>query len=392
MRRNTTHTRPAFTLVELLVVIAIIGMLIGLLLPAVQSAREAARRMQCSNKLKQLSLAIHNYHDSKEVIPAALGGPYDSASGPNSAYAQGLGRWSGFILMLPYIEQGSLYEKFMTTDVFYGNGGSEWAREFTAAQGGADNPRAAQLPALMCPSNAAIGKPANHTGYTNYRFSSGDNPGPWNGTFGHAHVRGPFGLNNTRAFNFQNQFAFGSISDGLSNTIGFSEKAVLDFGDWASTDVKKSATRFTQNDSGGFSTANYLVDRTVCAGSAPGGQYTFGNGQDATSTSYKYGWHWGGSHWYHIGFCTVLPPNSPSCYFGPAQYLALISATSFHTGGVNVSLLDGAVIFVSDSVDSGTEKTFARTVTDTAPPTGRSPFGVWGSYGSRNGGESVSRL
>lgn len=98
--------QSAFTLVELLVVIAIIGILIALLLPAVQAAREAARRMQCTNHLKQLGLGVHNFHDSRNGLPPAVIGPY---------------RPSVFILLLPYIEQQALYEIASSTTDLFGN-------------------------------------------------------------------------------------------------------------------------------------------------------------------------------------------------------------------------------------------------------------------------------
>lgn len=134
----------AFTLVELLVVIAIIGILVGLLLPAVQSAREATRRSQCANQLKQLTIAVHNYHDSNKALPAGLGGPYGELNDTP-------GRWSGFIGLLPFFEQESLYGRFISENVYFSSWG---AGTVSAAHGGANNPKATQLTALICPSRA----------------------------------------------------------------------------------------------------------------------------------------------------------------------------------------------------------------------------------------------
>lgn len=110
MSNNTSIVRsrfyPAFTLVELLVVIAVISVLIGLLLPAVQSAREAARRMQCSNHLKQLGIALHNYHDTHHCFPSAWRG-YDKLD-PSKSHPYGRPGWSWAAAILPFMEQQSL--------------------------------------------------------------------------------------------------------------------------------------------------------------------------------------------------------------------------------------------------------------------------------------------
>lgn len=292
-----------------------------------------------------------------------MGGPFGE---PNKGI-QG-GRWSGLIALLPYIEQGALYDRFMSENVYM----TSWAtREFPDTEGGANNPRAAQPTAFICPSNGASGKPANSTGYTNYRFCMGDNPG-WSNA---SKLRG--------AFSYRVYHELGAIKDGMSNTLAFSEKAVDDYGA-NTTGVKVQAATYASAASGGF-TADGLTDRRICLGSATRGEYQWDNGA-TNGFSYKFGWHWAGSHWYHVGFVTTLPPNSPSCYNRAANYQALFSATSFHTGGVNVALLDGSCTFVSDTIDSGTEYAFP----DPENPSGASPFGIWGAYGSRGGGESVS--
>jgi prepilin-type N-terminal cleavage/methylation domain-containing protein len=356
-------SRFGFTLVELLVVIAIIGVLIALLLPAVQAAREAARRMQCSNKLKQLTLAVHTYADTQNTLPAALG----DAIGSLNAGIQA-GRWSGLIALLPNIEQTALYDRVMSENVYM----TSWsACELTAAQGGKNNPRAAQPDVFICPSNGIGSKPEAATGYTCYRFNAGDNPGQFNLD---PQIRGPFGYRAWRPIS--------AITDGLSNTLSFSEKAVDEF-NGTSKNVKRQVATYTTAADGGFS-GGYLSDRTICVGSAIRGEYQYGVGGMTNGFSFYFGWHWFGTHWYHVGFNTTLPPNSPSCYIRANNYNALFSATSFHPGGVNVSLLDGSGKFVSETIDSGTEIAFPTP----SAPSDASPFGIWGAMGSRDGGEA----
>ena len=106
----TKRRKSGFTLVELLVVIAIIGILVGLLLPAVQAAREAARRMQCTNQLKQFGLALHNYADAFKKFPAGSAGPSYSGN-----------RLNAMIGLLPYVEESSLYNMVQSTQTFGAN-------------------------------------------------------------------------------------------------------------------------------------------------------------------------------------------------------------------------------------------------------------------------------
>ncbi|MDZ7617318.1 MAG: DUF1559 domain-containing protein [Patescibacteria group bacterium] len=143
------HQQRAFTLVELLVVIAIIGILIALLLPAVQSAREAARRMQCGNHLKQLALALHNCHAAQGKLPYAT--PYHFTVAHS-------GTWVATIL--PYLEQTALYNRF----------------DFTKRMNHADNaePVTAVVPGVICPSDPAAAEPV----FANRDNVAGSNPSP----------------------------------------------------------------------------------------------------------------------------------------------------------------------------------------------------------------------
>lgn len=154
--RRSWHSRTAFTLIELLVVIAIIGILIGLLLPGVQAAREAARRMSCSNNLKQIGLAMHNYNDvNRRLPPSAMG---IRVSGTNRQPVQRAGL-TAFVSILPYVEQASLFEQF----------------DISADAWSPENEVAAKRtpPVYRCPSMSLPDSGGTPDGYSSYALSTG---------------------------------------------------------------------------------------------------------------------------------------------------------------------------------------------------------------------------
>src|SRR6476646_2441033 len=138
MTRRTWEAKGGFTLVELLVVIAIIGVLVALLLPAVQAAREAARRMQCTNNLKQLGIALHNFHDSRQSFPAALD---ELITSPVTGSGAGTAAWTAHIL--PYIEQQAVYQVYRFD--------RDWADTSTNAIPNT-GPICAKIKVFLCPS------------------------------------------------------------------------------------------------------------------------------------------------------------------------------------------------------------------------------------------------
>ncbi len=197
------RSRHAFTLVELLVVIAIIGILIALLLPAVQAAREAGRRSQCTNNLKQLGLGLQNYHDVNSSFPFGKGG---TGTNPGNA-----GRVSGFIPLLPYIEQVALYDQIKAG----GNGAPPLG---PTGWSGWTNWNV-QVPSLLCPSDAKSAPSPGSVAQNNYAFSHGDSI---NNNCNNTSTRGMFCVNNTVRLNM--------VIDGTSNTIAMSERIRDDFG------------------------------------------------------------------------------------------------------------------------------------------------------------------
>jgi prepilin-type N-terminal cleavage/methylation domain-containing protein len=206
---SSSCRRKAFTLIELLVVIAIIAILIALLLPAVQQAREAARRTQCKNNLKQLGLAIHNYHDVFNAICSAES---------HSDFGEGR-RHSGFVQLLPYFEQANLYQQIQAQiQVSSGGNPFPWDGNF--------KPFTTKLPGILCPSDPDTTEGGN-IGKTNYMFSRGDgnwDHNQWSGNGGRGQ-RGFFTSSGDNPdTNNGTSRQFRDILDGLSNTIAMSER------------------------------------------------------------------------------------------------------------------------------------------------------------------------
>jgi prepilin-type N-terminal cleavage/methylation domain-containing protein len=353
--------RPGFTLIELLVVIAIIAILIALLLPAVQQAREAARRTQCKNNMKQLGLALHNYHDVFGAFVYRKGG---TIAGPTNNDGN-RNRLSGFIGLLPYIDQAPLYNQIQAGDasVPIAPGGpcgwcgwSVW-----------DVP----TPFLFCPSD---GGQNLKTRVTNYVFSVGDTGE------NHRDTQNARGI-----FMYRRCTAIAEITDGTSNTIMMSEVIRPTAGGgtraWG-VGAQSQPTKFDGSIQEGFDTV-YL---------SPGDCYTSITGNNlyvnpAGVKNRRGANAWDGQTEY-VGFNTILPPNSPSCLSpnvnGDSQH-GVLPPQSRHVGGVHGLMADGAVRFISENIDTG--NLAVRDVNS-----GPSPYGVWGSLGSKNGGDTVSEF
>ncbi|MCL2743447.1 MAG: DUF1559 domain-containing protein, partial [Planctomycetaceae bacterium] len=198
MKKHNLNWR-GFTLVELLVVIAIIGVLVGLLLPAVQAAREAARRMSCTNNLKQLGIAVHNYHEARNAIPCGRPVPTNGA--------MSIGRFSAFLWLVPYCEETAGYEKMVSDNVWRHRTGDS---DSTTSAGFIEVTRT-QFKFLSCPSDSNIFEKANNeSGRTNYAISSGDYSVTVNLTVGgnNKNNRGPFGIGLW--------YTFAAVRDGTS--------------------------------------------------------------------------------------------------------------------------------------------------------------------------------
>jgi len=316
---NSSHTsrNHGFTLIELLVVIAIIAILIALLLPAVQQAREAARRSQCKNNLKQVGLAMHNYHDTHSVFPPGMFNMINAYGPPYEADAGTTNRVTFFAMILPYIEQAPLYNRWTNTFASRSPGATfyPWSVDPALTQ--------VVVSAMLCPSDPSTGhlEHGNNGFCGNYVGCTGSLP--WGDRYSTNDSSGtsPKGL-----FHCRSKTAMRDITDGASNTILMGE--IL----------------------------------TVKGGTLPA---------DGSCTNIKdmRGLYWNGVHMTVLfsAYYSPNPPNVPDTAGYPAcaetpqapsnanQSTGMnLSARSMHTGGAHITLADGSVRFVSNNTNRAT--------------------------------------
>ena len=349
MNINPIKCRNGFTLVELLVVIAIIGMLIALLLPAVQAAREAARRMQCKNHLKQIALATHNHHDAKGTFPA------ECSYSTNDTYLLPIGmNWR--VRILPFVEKQSIANIVDVSDSDVASGMPLTLKDLARYRWSSN-----RIPFYLCPSQGKAvaedypGTPMSNTfidnAQTHYKHTShyygvpgalGIIPGTTNSYYSVADtntdysamggwvVVGPHADNGVIIIN--GQLTFGSIKDGTSNTLLFGEISWNDFGghyEWSRGTMASDAG----------------VPMVSAKGIAYDWSLNYGKNKETTDTLEK----------------TFLLPNNGGKdtrrYPVKGQFTAASGVGGFgsnHSGGCHFVFCDGSVHFVSETISSDT--------------------------------------
>jgi prepilin-type N-terminal cleavage/methylation domain-containing protein len=412
--------RKGFTLVELLVVIAIIGILAGLLLPAIQQAREAARRMSCSSNIRQFGIALLGYEYSYKKIPGAAAGYF--SENPNAGQprvpnppAGAIGRFSGLIGMLPFMEQQPLYSQI---DSGYtarnGTGGAITRGPYGTMNNaayvypwtGAYHPSASQVGFFRCPSDPGRKTQAyGSLGRLNYAFCMGDGQAGINVfNINQETVRGMF----CRA----QQYILAACTDGTSNTIMFGEVAS------PAASVIKSAAQVNANAvkdakvQGGnirmdTQPSNRGIDVLACRRTVQAGVY-----QGSRNVHELRGTRWLDGLSIFSGFNTVNGPNGASCTSNTTEggtantngeAFGIHSAGSYHFGGAHVVMFDNAVRFIPNEIDTTNNDVSANAnTTDYYSPgrldgnqvtpnwAGPSPFGAWGAMGTKGGGENIA--
>ena len=350
-RSERRAKRRGFTLIELLVVIAIIGVLIALLLPAVQSAREAARRAQCTNNLKQLALGAMNYEDSNKVLP-----PGCFAFGLPAGTSTGRENFSALVRISPFIEQQNVYNSInfnltYLSPVNVTAAGVQVATFICPSDNGVDN----------APINAAsYGVPAS-SGRQQSFSSYGGMQGPWSLRIRPSNSTYSQRVANMKGLIFQHSsVALSGIRDGTSNTVMFAERSHA-----KGVDFLRRTGRTTQADT-------FLTE---------------------------YHW-WNSGYYFDTMVESYYPINADNKPIGTVVVNAIgMNVSSLHPGGANVAFADGSVKFLKDTIDSWPINTSTSdpvsvqynadgNSTFSLVPGARVP--VWQALTTRAGGEVIS--
>ena len=383
--------RGGFTLIELLVVIAIIAVLISLLLPAVQSAREAARRAQCVNNLKQIGLAMHNYHTGNGVFPmgSSIAPQQNSASDPT---LQGSiwSAWSAQAMMLGFMEQGPLYNSCNFSWAVLDNSNFSGNASVVSASNYNQTVLFTNISSFMCPSDPFVGQGQNNNSYAASYGATTQNCYNWTTwTPGNYSQSSETGGESSGVFTIGKSYGLQHITDGSSNTVAYAEALVGDGngsefagnvtnpshyrGNYITTPVTSVAGSNTGQDRSLLNAASNpaLVFSALAQCAA-----AFQTSLTAIQDDRGFRWCMGTTGW--TMFNTIQTPSDSQYRNGGCRDNGTVGqfpndgfsygSSSAHPGGANALFADGSVKFVKSSIS----------------------YPTWWALGTRNGGEVIS--
>lgn len=386
------HNHPkAFTLIELLVVILVIGIGVAMFLPATRSAREAARRMSCSNNIRQVGLACLNYEAAHRRLPAGWCGPAQLVDGRvQSTYNAeedsanklvAIGRWSAYVAIAGHMEASTISRDI---EIVYTNPATKKSYPSPMAPWNMDEggfrPWRTELANSRCASDpGTMDKNATKFPYgggrVNYGFCYGDTGvGATNGK----HENANSGM-------FQGRYCrrLRDATDGLANTLLLAEIATSN-----SNQLERGMGKIRIQ--GGVRTEMPGLSQSpiACRNTAIADKYT-----EAHASQVE---HWRGMRWAdgaiaYTGFNTILPPNSASCSESARENdWGYFTASGYHGSGVNVFFADASVRYIPNMIDCGNLEKPAPTGGVQAEGNPPSTFGVWGAMGTRNSADTWS--
>jgi prepilin-type N-terminal cleavage/methylation domain-containing protein/prepilin-type processing-associated H-X9-DG protein len=412
---SLNRRRGGFTLVELLVVIAIIGILVGLLLPAVQAAREAARRMSCSNNFKQIGLAMHNYHSAYKQLPihgVGTGSPGGGAA-PFGNTAATTNWWTNYgdanawrlsalVGLTPFMEQQGLWDEISNPSRINALDpdnplGTPWPAMGPTVQFLQYRPWVTEIPTLRCPSDPGVGLPAQ--GRTNYAACLGDSmwwsvrgPKQHQANRGGEKITTGWWSRNSNAadrgmFVPHKSAKFRDVLDGLSNTVAMAE-IITDLGD--------RDTRGTQTNNGSQNPPQSVRDNPnwcIEQGQVDPERPRFWlPGIPTGGANNGRGFKWADFRPNFSGVHTIHPPNAAICGGNNTGQTGMFPPSSRHQGGAHVLMGDGAVVFLTDSIEAGDPRhpmVWLNASNPQAVPGSQSPYGLWGALGTRASRETI---